>query len=392
MKIVHIGKHYPPHFGGIESVTALATRGAAAAGHKTEVVCFGEPGEPDHDGSTRISRHAFRLLARQPLSAGYLFEAIRAGRRADIVHLHTPNMLGALAALFLGKKPRLVVHWHSDVVMQARLGPLLRPLEHALLLRADCIVSTSRPYADASPALQGFVDKIVILPIGVPDPLEGMARESSRASDLPAKVRDWIAGRPLVLSIGRLVEYKGYDVLVSAVSRMHSDAAVVVVGTGPLEQQLQQACVDAGIASRCLFAGRMSEAALRRLRESAAVFCLPSVSRAEAFGVVLVEAMAARCPAVATRIDGSGVPWVNSDGLSGINVPPRDPQALAEALDLILQDDALRERLAAGARARYDALFTERAFVRDLLALYEAIAAGAQERGSSRNEGTRPSR
>jgi glycosyltransferase involved in cell wall biosynthesis len=370
--IVHFGKYYFPDAGGIESVTVSLAKGAARAGHTVSVVCFEKtPASSKEiiDGVQIIRAPITKLLASQPLGFKYFLQCLSAASKANIVHLHSPNMLGALCALLIPARTRLLVHWHSDVLNKGVLGKILRPLEAALLRRANSIVATSQVYADASETLAPFKDKIAVVPIGVPD-----AKHDGNDSQLPAALESQIGGRKIVLAVGRLVPYKGFDVLIRAAHELDKDSVVVIVGGGPLQQELQQAIARSRGEDRVVLAGRLSDAALHALFERAALYCLPSIYRAEAFGVVLLEAMTYGLPIVASNIPGSGVPWVNQHGLSGLNVPIGDAKALADACNQILGSEELRSRLSEGARQRFLAEFREDLSVERMMDIYDLIA------------------
>jgi glycosyltransferase involved in cell wall biosynthesis len=279
-------------------------------------------------------------------------------------------MLGTLGSLFIPQRARLVVHWHSDVINKGFLGKALRPLEVALLRRADCIVATSQVYANASETLLPFRNKITVVPIGVPD-----VKHEGIDSTLPASIEDRIKGKKIILAVGRLVPYKGFDILIDAAKLLSVDSMVVIVGGGPKQKDLRQAVDLSGVTDRVVLAGRLSDAALHALFERSSLYCLPSTSRAEAFGVVLLEAMSYGLPIVATNIPGSGVPWVNQHGTSGFNVPLGNSVALADACNQILASDELRSRLSHGARQRFLAEFTEEVSVTRMMATYDRLLA-----------------
>lgn len=373
-KIVHLGKYYPPDMGGIESVTRSLAQGAQAAGCQVSVVCFHQDAAQDERQANglRVLRAPVDFIkASQPVGGLYLQWALAQGRRADLVHLHAPNMLAALSALLLGSTPRLLVHWHSDVVNKGALGRILRPLERWMLRRADQIACTSAAYAESSLALRPFAHKVTVVPIGVPDLAKGIPTSGDDAlfPELRARLRD----RKMILSVGRMVPYKGFDVLVEAALRLPDDAVVVIVGSGPLREELERQIDGFDLGDKVILAGRQSDEALAALFRRATLFCLPSVERSEAFGVVLIEAMAYGLPVIATQIPGSGVPWVNQQEVSGLNVPVRDAAALADACTAVLASDALRHRLAAGARHRFETEFTEEISVRRMLHLYDSM-------------------
>lgn len=370
-RIVHWAKYYPPHSGGMESVVASLAEGAARLGHAVEVVCFSDaPGlRETRPCGARIARCRARLKpASQPLSLRYLLAAWSGARRADIVHLHMPNFLALLAAAALPRRQVLLVHWHSDVVNKGRIGRWLEPAQRWLLRRAQCVVATSEPYARSSPQLAQLAGTLTVIPIGVPD-----LATRPLAAGAPAPLVGWIDGRPLVLAVGRLVDYKGFDVLVDAASRLRSDAAVLIVGDGPERAALQQRIDRLGLSRNVRLAGRLDDDELLAVFRHATLLCLPSRERAEAFGVVLAEALAHGLPVVATAIPGSGVPWVNQHGRTGFNVPVGDAEAIADACQAILGDRELHARMRAAARARYLEHFGESQAIEAFASLYRRL-------------------
>lgn len=379
--IVHFGKYYFPDAGGIESVTGSLARGAARKGHAVTVVCFEKSAankDEQIDGVRVVRAPIAKMVASQPLGFTYLTRCLREARDADVVHLHAPNMLGALCSLLMGKRPRLLVHWHSDVVNKGLLGKLSRPLETALLKRADSIVATSQVYSDESVTLRPFADKITVVPIGIPDAT--VIGDTHLAPELPVALEQAIAGKKLILSVGRLVPYKGFDVLIEAARHLPPDTAVVIVGGGPMRDVLQGAIDSAGLSDTVYLAGRLSDGALHSLFVRASLYCMPSTYRAEAFGVVLLEAMAHGLPIVATDIPGSGVPWVNQHGLTGLNVPVGDSRALADACIRILSGTEEHARYARAARSRFLSEFTEEVSVRRMLSAYDQMTKADEKR------------
>jgi rhamnosyl/mannosyltransferase len=170
-----------------------------------------------------------------------------------------------------------------------------------------------------------------------------------------------------VLAVGRLVGYKGFDVLVEAARGL--DAVVVIVGGGPLEAALKGAA-----GGNVVFAGRVDEAELPAYYAACDVFCLPSVSIAEAFGIVLLEAMASGKPLVTTSLP-TGVSAVNRDGETGLVVPPRDAELLREALRTVLEDGARRAAMGRAARLAFEREYTSRLMAERYLTVYrEALA------------------
>lgn len=371
-RIVHFGKYYPPDMGGIEVVTQSLAVAANNIGYDVTVVCFDQSGignRYDNDDGVSVQRYPIqKMISSQPLSSAYFIAAVREGRQADIVHLHAPNILAAFAVLFLGNKPKLLVHWHSDVLGKGMLGRLVRPLEYLMLKRASVIVATSRRYADNSPALQQFSEKIRIVPLGVSAP-----KIEQESEEMSPRFTEFLAGRKLVLSVGRLTGYKGFTVLIEAVKLMPDDAAVIIVGTGTLFDSLTLLIHHNKLSDKVLLAGHVTQNELVGLYKKADIFCLPSISRSEAFGVALIEAMAYGLPIVTTNIEGSGVPWVNAHEVSGLNVLPGNAKELAEACTLLLNSADLRNQYSCGAKARFKTQFTEEVSRQRFSLVYENI-------------------
>lgn len=371
IKIVHFGKYYLPDNGGIESVTASLASGAASFGHEVSVVCFKKTPNKSQDLIDGV--YVFRapisiLLASQPIGFKYFFQSLSVAKNADLIHLHVPNMLGALCALFISPKIKLLVHWHSDVINKGFLGKILRPLESALLRRANFIVATSQVYADASKTLAPFRNKISVVPIGILD-----KNHQGSGSSLTSQLHERVKNKRIVVSVGRLVPYKGFAVLVEAAKHLPADSIVLIVGVGPLQKALQDAVQKAGVADRVVLTGRLGDAELNAIFQRATLYCLPSINRAEAFGVVLLEAMSFGLPLVSSDIPGSGVPWVNQHGISGFNFTLGDPIALAHACNKILGSEALRKKLALGARQRFLSEFTEDVSINRMMELYDCL-------------------
>jgi glycosyltransferase involved in cell wall biosynthesis len=370
-KVVHFAKYFLPDVGGIESVVLSLAAGASSVGYFVSVVCFGKSRvEPIEriNGIRVVRAPIMRIVSSQPISFAYIWSCVSEAKNADIVHLHYPNVIAALCIPFIARRTRLIVHWHSDIINKGVLGALVRPLEFLMLKRANIVIATSQAYANASDSLADFLNKVKVVPIGVPD--VKLLNVHSAYNSFPSELEAQIAGRQMILAVGRLVSYKGFEVLIKATSNINDDVVVIIVGGGPLKGSLQFLIDSLGLSTRVFLVGRVSDKFLRALFDKAALFCLPSVTRAEAFGVVLLEAMASSLPIVASDIYGSGVPWVNSHEVCGLNVPVGDVGALALACNNILSSAALTKAFSKGARTRFLSNFVEEVFVTRILEIY----------------------
>jgi rhamnosyl/mannosyltransferase len=286
----------------------------------------------------------------------------------DVINLHSPYPWGELSFLLARLKMPSVVLYHSDIVRQKRLLTAYRPFLERFLDRVDLIVTSSPNMVSSSEFLAPRAEKCRVVPFGLPaQRLAATPAILRRAAELRAVH----AGRKIVLFVGRLVYYKGVDVLMRAMAGV--DADLVLIGGGPLESQLRELAAATGIAARVTFLPPQDDDELCAWYRAADVFCLPSVARSEAFGIVQIEAHAAGTPVVSTDLR-TGVPYANLDGVTGLTVPPGDAPALGNALARLLGDDELRLRLGRQAQARALREFTIPRMVADTLDVYaEAI-------------------
>lgn len=367
MRVLHIGKFYPPHRGGIETHLQTLCRGLSRR-IEVEVVVANDAnqGVVEHDGPVTIRRLP-RLfeLAGAPICPS-LVGSIRRSR-TDIIHLHIPNP-SAGASILLSRHPApLVISWHSDIVRQRMLARVIAPIEHLVERRATALIASSSIYADSSPALARHRDKVHIIPYGIEYRVWSAASSTQNAVTVRRRYGD-----RLLIAVGRLVYYKGFDVLIRAMTAI--DGHLLIVGDGPLRASLAHQTVTAGVTARVSFLGDLPQSELIDHLHAADVFVLASIARSEAFGIVQLEAMAVGKPVVNTYL-ASGVPFVSRDGETGITVPPNSPEALAGAVNRLLDDAALRARYGAAGQRRVANEFNAELMVQRTLDLYRSILA-----------------
>lgn len=363
LRVLHVGKFYPPHRGGMEShVQTLARELSAEVDVEVLVSNDGRQTVRETlDGMpvTRIGTLA--SFASASVNPG-MARAIRQAA-ADVVHFHHPNPTGVLSYLASGRRGPLVVTYHSDIIRQRVLGAAFAPVLHRFLRGAHAILASSPDYAASSPVLRRHAERVRVIPFGI-DAASFERADAEEVAEIRARY-----GPRLVVAAGRLVYYKGFDYLVRAMGAV--DGRLVILGDGPLRRALQALAEELGVGQRVTLAGAVPE--LAPWYHAADVFALPAVARSEAFGLVQLEAMAAGTPVVNTRLD-SGVPFVSRDGETGITVPPADADALAAALRRLLNDAALRRRLGDAARERVRREFSLEGMVADTLAVYREAA------------------
>lgn len=348
-RILVTGKAYAPHIGGIETVMQQVAEGLRGKACVSVLTCRDDFGtaQKERIQNVRVYRSgSLGTFASCPLSLPYLADFRRKVMLADVVELHLPFPLADLACILSGYKGRVVVAWHSDVVRQKTLLRFYKPIMKKLLKRADAIIVATQGHIDSSPYLQPYRDKCVIIPYGI------SAAEYDAVPKMPvltSKLHDKNAKK--ILFTGRLVYYKGVDVLLEAFAKVKENSELFLAGTGVLEADLQARAEELGIAERVHFLGKRMTPELRAAFADCDIFVLPSVANSEAFGIVQLEAMVYGKPVINTSLP-TGVPLVSLDGETGLTVPPSDADALAAAMDKLLSDDALRRQYGEAARKR----------------------------------------
>jgi glycosyltransferase involved in cell wall biosynthesis len=279
--------------------------------------------------------------------------------KADLVHIHLPHPTAILAYLASGHRGRLVFTYHSDIIRQKVLSKLFWPILSYALNRADAIIVASPNYLESSHVLQEFKSRCRVIPFGIP--LKGFDQVSSTEV---ANICEQFGPR-IVLGVGRLIYYKGFEYLIRAMKDV--EGHLLLVGTGPLHNELKLEAERSGVSTRVSFLGNVAD--VTPYYHAASAFALPSIARSEAFGIVQLEAMACRTPVVNTRLD-SGVTFVSVDGVTGLTDPPADPRSLAEALNTLLDSPDLGSGYGQAGRQRVEAEFSLEVMTQRTLNLY----------------------
>ena len=369
LRVLHVGKYYPPVPGGMERVLQLLCEAERRqVDVRVLVANLGRTTVREEYRGVPVTRVA--TLARVgsvALSPALAVELART--RADVTVVHEPNPVALVADMVTRRRGPLVVYFHSEVVRaQWKYRAFYRPFLKRVLDRAAAILVASPAMRDSATQLEGYRDKCVVVPYGID--LHGF----EASADVIARAGEWrttLGPSPLFLFVGRLVPYKGVDVLIRAMAGL--EARLAIVGDGPLRPSLEARAAEAVVAGRVRFLGALTDEQVVALYHACDAFVLPSVTRAEAFGMVQLEAMACGKPVVCTDLP-SGVPWVNKHGESGLVVPPGDAGALRSAMSQLAADDTVRAALGAGARQRVEREFTADRMAARTLAVYQDVA------------------
>lgn len=360
MRVLHVGKYYPPRWGGMETVLKDICETISSRVALRVVVANDKPRrEEDVSSGFRLTRLAnWRTIFSQPLIPG-LWPILRR-EQAEIVHLHEPNPLALIFYLLAGHQSRLVIHYHSDIVRQRKLKWIYRPILELGLRRATAVIAGSRELIDHSPILRRHRGKCLVIPFGI---------------DLRPFLAIDPAARPRtetlrVLSVGRLSYYKGFRYLIE--SMPGGEGELTIAGDGEQRAELESLVKRLGLAHRVHFLGRVGSSDLLRCYREADVFCLPSCAPSEAFGLVMVEAMGAGLPVVSTDLP-TGVRAVNVHGETGLVVAPADAEALAGAIRSLQASEGRRRQMGINGRRRAQQRFSREVMADSILNLYKAM-------------------
>ncbi len=379
MRILHVGKHYPPHYGGMETALQNIAEGLLDAGDEVTVLVAGSGslqkrevirGAGPGKAGTLVRVATLGHLNSQPLTLD-LVHALRCAVREfqpELIHLHLPNPLAAAAWLIYrklegGPQPVLAVWHHADMRRQ-RLGrQIVRPLIIACLGQAAG-VCVSSPAGVSARELAGVRPRVRVIPFGI---------------DLPAKMNLQTDHRENFLFIGRLVPYKGLPILLRALARVPA-ARLDIVGTGPQASELKQLVFALDLADRVHFSGDLPWPGLNTKLAEARALVLPSIDASETFGLVQLEAMAAGTAVIASDLK-TGIAGVGEFGVTGLLVIPGDSADLADALAKLQQDPGLAIRMGAAGRKRYLELFTRQRMITELRSWYRDLLQSRARKG-----------
>ncbi|MEH1820658.1 MAG: glycosyltransferase [Nostoc sp.] len=359
-RIVHLSKYYPPDRGGIETHVQTLARTQAALGAEVHVVCVNgfDKQRPLFTKTKTVNEidcgvHVTRLgrllsFARFDFCPEILSKLSQLLNEPNtVLHIHTPNPTMLLALTMLRRHVPLIITHHSDIIKQKILKYGLRPFEYLIYSESSRILTTSLQYIQGSKFLQLYRHKLNNLPLGID--FKNYSKPNKKAVNFTSYLKEKY-GELIWLAVGRLVYYKGLHIAIEALTLV--PGILIIVGVGPLEQELKTLAEKLGVSDRIVWLGHVSEDELIGAYHAATALWFPSNVRSEGFGLVQVESMASSCPVINADIPGSGVPWVSRHEQEGLTIPINNPVALAKAAKRLLYEPGLRNRLATACRKR----------------------------------------
>jgi len=378
LRVLVFGRYADENFGGVERYVfqlACALRGQVEF---VNIVARRGPPPDTATGSEAVYASPIAHLGGAPICPSMPLQALRLHRARpfDIVHLQFPaDPMAHLAAVALPPTVKRVITWHSDIVRQRALLRLYEPFLARLLRSADAVILPTPAHYSSSRQLPRWAsrEKMRVVPFGL-DYGRFMQRPAL-ADELRRRHGDGF----LIFALGRHVYYKGFEFLIRSMRELR-DARLIIGGRGPLTESLVALARDQGVHERVELVGRIPEGELPAYYHACDVFCMPSDSRAEAFGFVQIEAMACGRPVVCCDLN-NGVTWVNRNEETGVVVSPADTAALTSAFKRLRGNAELRVRLGRQARERALSRFSSEAMARGTLGVYREVLAQHGVRG-----------
>ncbi len=371
MRILHISNYFYPHIGGIEQVAKDIVN--TLDGNEQKLICF------NHEKGTKVEIvdgievtrvHCQAKISSQSIALGFGKELkkLMNNFNPELVIFHFPNpFVGHFLRKYLKRKFKFVVYWHLDIIKQKFLRKFFKGQTLALLKRADKVVATSPNYIDGSDFLSKFREKCIVIPNCVNMNRFKVDDDALHSAEL---IKQQNKNKIICFAIGRHIPYKGMEYLIRASKLLDDRFKIYIGGSGPLTEELKELAKD---DSKVEFIGRVDDKTLVSHYLSADIFCFPSITKNEAFGIALAEGMYFEKPAVTFTIPGSGVNYVSINGETGIEVENCNVEAYANALTKLADEENLRKQLAVNAKKRVEQNFTYEIFESNIKNLIEGL-------------------
>ena len=368
MRVLQLGKYYYPTAGGIEHVLYEITEGLNKNGVVCDVLCSNTKAsyeESHFENYTVFRTTSYGVVNATSITPQLIYKLYKIHKNYDVIHVHHPDPMTFLALFLVKPSTKLVIHWHADIIKQKKALRFFLPLQNWILNYAKKIIVTSKNYAQNSLHLRNYLDKVEVIPIGISD--KNLISDAKGVED----IKNLYKNKKIILSMGRLVKYKGFDSLIESAKYLDDSYIILIGGSGVERKNLQNIIDKNKLQNRVKLLGYLSEEEKHNYFEASSLFALTSITKAEAFGVVLLEAMAFSKPIVSSNLVESGMSWVNKDNVSGLLVNPKDPQQIALAFKKILNDKKLYKEFCNNSFHRYKTLFTSKEMVLSIKKLYD---------------------
>jgi rhamnosyl/mannosyltransferase len=372
MKILQLGKFYPPVFGGIQNVMYEFTTGLNEENIHCDVLCSNNQNIyqiTDEDGYKIFRTKSYGIYFSTSITPQMIFKLKEIQNEYDIISIHAPDPMAALALFMIKPQGRVVLHWHSDVIKQKFLLKLFDPLQNWLINRADVIIGATKIHIEDSNQAHLMKDKNVILPY----PFNSNTLKSCVDINLFSELKENYKNKKIIFSMGRLIYYKGFSYLIEAAKYLNDDYVILIGGEGELEASLKKIIDDNNLTSKVKLIGFIPHKELGTYYKLCDIFCLSSVFRSEMFGIVQLEAMSFGKPIITSKLEKSGVCSVNIHGVTGQCVASNNAIAIADAIISILKNHYTYKTYSENCIYRVDEVFNKKKVINKLINIYKKL-------------------
>ena len=371
MRVLHVYKcYFPEHFGGVEQAIRHLVTGTKAHGISAEVFTLSPNAqdEPVMFEDHRVNQAKTTLeISSTPMSIEAFTKFRNLAKNFDLIHYHYPYPFADLLSLTCAPSVPSIVTYHSDIVRQRILKYGYWPLQSVFLSHVDRIICTSLNYMQTSSVLRTFKHKTEPISLGLDEAL------LPQASELLLQKWKKAFPKPFILFLGALRNYKGVSTLIQAAKGFNGD--VVIAGAGSSLHYYKKK-VKAAKLENVYFTGFVDDVDKAALLQLCTALVLPSHFRSEAFGLVQLEAALKAKPVICTEL-GTGTTFVNEHENTGLVVPPKDADALRNAMAFLMQHPIIAGQMGMAARSRFQELFTAARMCKEYARIYYEVVSDA---------------
>lgn len=350
IKVTQIARFAFPSIGGIETVISQICKGLSAANFEKEIICCSNSENSETKDEVKYKRcKYFWEFASNNFSLSFLWNLFFV--KTDVLHYHMPFLFAAIAHFFMFPKyKKMVVTYHSDIIGYDKIMRPFWGIYDKFLARADKIhvLVLTPTIVENSRFLKKYKDKCVVIEHGI--------ELVDKMPDV-REIKSLYPNKKILLSVGRLVSYKGFIYALEAMKNVNDDCILFIIGDGPLRDELKAYIDNNNLNEKVKMLGRVSDEVLQKYYCACDIYVFPSTMRREAYGIVQLEAMRYAKPVINTHL-GTGVNYVSVDNETGITVDPENPKQLADAINLLVKNDKLRLKLGQNARKRVEDKFS----------------------------------
>lgn len=347
MKILQVNKFYYPWIGGIEKIVQQIAEGLNKKdGLEIDVLVCNDKNKRIVETINEVKvfkAKTLKVIFGMPVSFDFICFYRKMKKKYDLIFLHYPFPLGFVAYCFFSKNKKLFIWYHSDIVRQKLLEIFFRPFHLYALKKAKKIFVSNPNLIESSDYLRKFKEKCIVVPFGID---LNYFKESEDVKNKAKEIKDNF-GSPLILSVGRLSYYKGFEYLIKAGKDI--EAKIIIIGEGKLKTKLTKIIRNLGLGNKVFIIPPVKD--LRPYYLACDVFVLPSIYKSEAFGIVILEAMVFGKPVISTEL-GTGTSWVNINNKTGFVVEPKNVNELFNKINLLLENKEIYKQFSLNAIER----------------------------------------